>query len=210
MSPVIKFIFESFKNLYKFLAKNYNHAVNRLIFYFNNTHFPSDLTINGTIYLRNKGHLTLGEKVIINSNLRSNPIGGDQRTLMTILDKARLSIGNHVGISNSTFFCTKEIIIEDFVNIGGNCKLYDTDFHSLKFEHRVQENPFEGNNSSIIIRKGAWIGGHVIILKGVEIGMYSIIGAGSVVTKNVPPREIWAGNPAKFIKSYDEIFEINS
>jgi acetyltransferase-like isoleucine patch superfamily enzyme len=55
-------------------------------------------------------------------------------------------------------------------------------------------------SKSIVIKNGAWIGGSSIILKGVIIGSKSIVGAGSVVAKNVPPGEIWAGNPAKFIK----------
>lgn len=44
------------------------------------------------------------------------------------------------------------------------------------------------------------MGAHTIILKGVHIGKGAVIGAGSVVTKNIPENEIWAGNPAKFIK----------
>ena len=52
----------------------------------------------------------------------------------------------------------------------------------------------------IIINKGVFIGAHSIILKGVTIGNSSVVGAGSVVTKSIPEKEIWAGNPAKFIK----------
>jgi acetyltransferase-like isoleucine patch superfamily enzyme len=52
----------------------------------------------------------------------------------------------------------------------------------------------------VTIEDGAFIGGDVIILKGVVIGENSVIGAGSVVAKSVPPGEIWAGNPAKFIR----------
>lgn len=52
----------------------------------------------------------------------------------------------------------------------------------------------------IIIEDGVWIGAHVIVLPGVTIGEGAIIGAGSVVSKNIPPYEIWAGVPAKFIK----------
>ena len=52
----------------------------------------------------------------------------------------------------------------------------------------------------ILIKEGAFIGAHAIILKGVTIGRHSVIGAGAVVTKNVPDNEVWAGNPAKFVK----------
>ena len=53
----------------------------------------------------------------------------------------------------------------------------------------------------VIIENSVFIGAQSIILKGVTIGKNSIIGAGSVVTKNVPANQIWAGNPARFIKN---------
>ena len=49
----------------------------------------------------------------------------------------------------------------------------------------------------------AFIGAHSIVLKGVTIGKHSVIGAGSVVTKNIPDNEVWAGNPARFIRRLD-------
>lgn len=52
----------------------------------------------------------------------------------------------------------------------------------------------------ILIKEGAFIGAHSIVLKGVTIGKYSVIGAGSVITKDIPDNEVWAGNPARFIK----------
>ena len=50
------------------------------------------------------------------------------------------------------------------------------------------------------IGENVFIGGHCVILKGVTIGDGAVIGAGSVVTKSIPAGEIWAGNPAKFIR----------
>lgn len=52
----------------------------------------------------------------------------------------------------------------------------------------------------MVIEENAFIGAHSILLKGVRIGRNSIIGAGSVVTKSVPPNQIWGGNPAKYIR----------
>lgn len=57
----------------------------------------------------------------------------------------------------------------------------------------------------ISIGNDCWIGGSVVILGGCSIGDGSTIGAGAVVTKNVPPRQFWAGNPARFIKNVDEM-----
>lgn len=53
---------------------------------------------------------------------------------------------------------------------------------------------------AVTIREGAFIGAHCVILKGVTIGKNAVVGAGSVVTKSIPDNEIWAGNPAKFIR----------
>ena len=55
-------------------------------------------------------------------------------------------------------------------------------------------------SKAVRIGKRVFIGGHSIILKGVTIGDEAVIGACSVVTRDVPAREIWAGNPARFIK----------
>lgn len=56
-------------------------------------------------------------------------------------------------------------------------------------------------NQAITIEEGVWIGSRAIILGGVLIGENAVIGAGSVVTKNIPAFQVWAGNPCKFIKT---------
>jgi acetyltransferase-like isoleucine patch superfamily enzyme len=60
-----------------------------------------------------------------------------------------------------------------------------------------------GPSRTVIIKKGAWIGANAIILRGVTIGENSVIGAGSVVTKSIPPRVVAVGCPAKIIKYLD-------
>mgnify|MGYP000276404965 CR=1 FL=1 len=167
--------------------------------------YPNKLKINGLLKVKNRGTIILGSNLTINSGKNHNIIGGDTRTNIIVRDGAFFRIGDFSGISNSTFVCTKEITIEDKVLVGGSCKFFDTDFHSIDFESRM--NPYinkmpdrEIKSAGIIVKTGAWIGGNSIILKGVTIGAYSIIGAGSVVSKNIPDNEIWAGNPIKFIR----------
>jgi acetyltransferase-like isoleucine patch superfamily enzyme len=88
------------------------------------------------------------------------------------------------------------------VKIGGNVVIYDTDFHSLNPLERnhIPENLNSLQAKPVLIKKGVFIGAHSIILKGVTLGENAVIGAGSVVTRDVPSNEVWAGNPAKFIK----------
>lgn len=76
----------------------------------------------------------------------------------------------------------------------------DTDFHSIEYAYRIEKPDSHVKTAPIFIGEGAFIGARSIILKGVNIGKHSVIGAGSVVTKNVPDNEIWAGNPARFIR----------
>ena len=79
--------------------------------------------------------------------------------------------------------------------------IIDTDFHSLDWrDRRDGTDIFKKKNRSIHIGNDVFIGAKSIILKGVAIGDKSIIGAGSIVSRNVPSGEIWAGNPAVFIK----------
>lgn len=146
------------------------------------------------------GSILIGANTTINSGRRFNPIGGDTYAMLRTIGTGRIVIGSNVGISNSTIVSRTEIIIEDDVRIGGSCKLYDNDFHSLDLEKRISAHDDDIRSAPIRIKKGAFIGAHCIILKGVTIGEGAVIGAGSVCTKNVPAGEIWAGNPAKRIR----------
>lgn len=157
-------------------------------------------TLNGVIYFSGKNRIKIGDNVRINSGKYYNVIGGDERTILRTLDMGEIIIGNRCGISNSTFISATSIIVEDDVLIGGNCKIFDTDFHPLDANKRISKENSNIKSKPIVIKIGAFIGAHSIILKGVTIGENSIIGAGSVVTKDIPSNEIWGGNPAKFIR----------
>ena len=110
-----------------------------------------------------------------------------------------VNIGKNVSISNSAIYCTKNITISDNVMIGSGTRIWDTDFHSLNYQDRVFGKDIK-RSEAVKIKEGAFIGASVTILKGVTIGKQSIIGACSLVTKDVGDFEVWAGNPAKKIK----------
>lgn len=161
--------------------------------------------INGRLRLYSgKGaKIRFGKNVRINSGMRFNPIGGDAVAILYAQPGATISVGNNCGISNSAIIARSSVVLEDDVMIGGGCKIYDNDFHSIHYDERMQ-NPDPGIRSKpVLIRQGAFIGAHTIILKGVTVGRHSIIGAGSVVTHDIPDNEIWAGNPAVFVKKID-------
>jgi acetyltransferase-like isoleucine patch superfamily enzyme len=87
------------------------------------------------------------------------------------------------------------------VNIGGNVRIFDHDFHALDAEvRRSPRDAAECATRPIVIGDDVFIGTNSIILKGITIGDRAIIGAGSVVTKNVPADCIAAGNPARIVR----------
>ncbi len=155
---------------------------------------------NGIPYIRNFGKINIGENFKATSGKNYNPIGGDTILRIICRKNATISIGDNVGISNSTLHIMNSLIIEDNVLIGGSCKIWDTDFHSIDYKERIYNGDNKILSKAIHIKKNAFVGASSIILKGVTIGENSIIGAGSVVTKSIPDNEIWGGNPAKKIK----------
>jgi len=146
------------------------------------------------------GRLSVGDDCRLNSGFSHNAVGGSLRMGVWIGPGANLSIGNRVGISNSTIVCMNSITIEDDVFIGGDCKIYDTNFHSLLASERIRPPDVGARTAPIVVKARAFIGGHSLILKGTTIGEEAIIGAGSVVARDVPCREIWAGDPARFLR----------
>lgn len=184
--------------------------INRSIYFFINVvklkirrvKTSSNINIRGILKIRNNGSISIGNKVYLISGQKYSPIGGDDKFQLWVGKDAELIIGDRVGIANTTIVSFQKVIIENDVLIGGGCKIYDTDFHPLNAKDRIIGSPksLTSNSKEVKICSGVFIGGHSIILKGVTVGNNSIIGAGSVVTKNIPANEIWAGNPAKFVK----------
>lgn len=175
-------------------------VVNWLVFNSNKIDGPKP-EVRGILLLKNGGgKVSFGENCIINSSKYKNIIGGDVRSSIIVKKNATLTTGTNLRLSNSAIYCAESISIGNDVMIGGSCKIWDTDFHPLHPGARV-ENPNEGYNTKPIkIGNDVFIGGFSIVLKGTSIGDGSIIGAGSVVSGKIPSGEIWAGNPAKFIK----------
>ena len=157
-----------------------------------------NVMIYGKIGIYGDGRITIGNDVTINSIPRFNPIGGI-KTLFQTRHGGRIIIGNNVGISHCAITAYEKVEIQDNVLLGSGVKIYDTDFHSLDYDFRIGNKQGNPIIKPVIIEEGAFIGTMCIILKGVRIGKHSIVGAGSVVTNNVPDGEIWAGNPAKRI-----------
>lgn len=121
-----------------------------------------------------------------------------------------LIFGKNVQINDYVHITAREkVLIEDNVLIASKVFISDLDHgsYSSDVNFDISITPKERGifSKPVIIHKNVWIGENVSILSGVEIGENSIIGAGSVVTKNISMNTIAVGNPAKVIKKYNEI-----
>jgi len=168
--------------------------------------FPLKITFNGLPLFRfsNSSKVVLSESLIFTSNPKINLVGLSKRCSIYVGDDAKLHIGKNSGFSGVSIYCKKNIYIGENVNLGGNVMIWDTDFHPLDYQDRRIHNETKISSKPIHIGDDVFVGANSIILKGVNIGDRSVIGAGSVVSKNVPSDQIWAGNPARFIRNVSE------
>ena len=138
---------------------------------------------------------------------------GDYATLITAPDKridlstwqtdkinGELQLGKYILISPGTSIrSAKKIVIGDSTMIASDVTITDSDWHDI-----YDRTDYVASPKEVIIQENVWIGEKSLILKGSKIGKNSIIGAGSVVSGEVPANVVFAGNPAKEIKKLDE------
>jgi acetyltransferase-like isoleucine patch superfamily enzyme len=152
-----------------------------------------------TIRAKRSSTISIGDNVMFRNRRQDNMLGLNKRSTIEVFENAYLKIGNNTGFSNISIVCATQINIGEHCNFGGNVFMWDTDFHEIDY---LERRNYTGNikTAPITIGDDVFIGANSIILKGVSIGDRSVVGAGSVVTKAIPADEIWAGNPAKFIR----------
>lgn len=152
-------------------------------------------------------YVTIGEKCLIKSEFIFESLSGN------------VMIGNNVHIGGATFICRTQIEVQDDVTMAWGITLYDHNSHSIYWNERQNDNHHcyndymrnNGNNivnknwnnvvgKPIVIQSKVWIGFNVTILKGVTIGEGAVVGACSVVTKDVEAWTVVSGNPATLLK----------
>jgi len=129
-------------------------------------------------------------------NERHDPIYDDYGMTQwhwIVRHKHNLKLGNNTEIGSFTIIDAKEgVIIEDDVKIGWSSVI-------------MSYSSIDNRQGMVVLKSKCSIGAKSIIMPGVTIGANSIIGANSLVNKNIPPNEIWFGSPAKFIKKIAEL-----
>ena len=185
---------------------------NKIYFFLNNIKYGKNFRVFNHLYLKiHVGALVqIGNNCTIMSGAGLNPLSRNIKTCIYVGKKATLKLGNDVGVSSSTLWVKESVSIGNSVAIGADCIIMDTDAHNLDWKIRCSEETNEYGESvdmvtaasaPIVIEDNVLVGARCIILKGVTIGARSIIGSGSIVTKDIPSDCIAAGNPCKVIKS---------
>lgn len=128
-----------------------------------------------------------------------------QSKLRTMSPTARIEIGDNVGFNSISIMARSQLVqIGSGTMIGGNCQISDSDGHPLWPPESRAHYPGSEFDAPVKIGANVFIGINVIVLKGVEIGDNSVIGAGSVVTSPIPPNCVAGGVPAKVVRELSD------
>lgn len=208
---ILRYIYKAYWMFNIKIAPVYQTWFTKLLFLMNGVQYGKNLVAEGIPFINVSlnGSFSVGDNFIMHNDKFHNSNGRREQCMFKVVNDAKLTIGNNVGMSATAIMCHQKVTIGDNVMIGGNTVIYDTDFHSLKADNRTDSKSDKSNTAKapVKIHDNVFIGSHCTILKGVTIGECSIVGSCSVVTKSIPPYQIWAGNPARFIREIKQVYE---
>jgi acetyltransferase-like isoleucine patch superfamily enzyme len=149
---------------------------------------PSFISVRGKIkIIRKNGNISIDNFTDLWPGVKLSCFGNDKS------NKSHIKIGKNCSIGDRTeIHARKRVEIKDNTIVAWDCIIMDRDYHATSGITEMIK--------PILIKKNVWIGCRAIILKGVTIGEGAIVAAGSVVTKDVDPFTVVAGNPARSIK----------
>lgn len=147
------------------------------------------VSVNGKPIVDNQGEMVFGDEVRVWS-----PI---VRAQLYTGKKGKLIVGRNARLNGVHIDARELVQIGENVRIAPYTIILDSDFHDTK------DHFSDGASSPVIIERDVWIATRATILKGVTIGHGSVIAAGSVVTKSIPPKSVAGGVPARVLKKID-------
>lgn len=148
--------------------------------------------------------IVVGDNFVACGVASRNSIGVNQKVIIkTTSANASIFIGDNVGVSGCSISSAVSISIGDGTLIGSGVLITDNDAHAVHPDLR-KDNAYTLSRP-VVIGRNVFVGARAIILKGVNIGDGTVIGAGSVVTKNIPAMSIAAGNPAVVVGQIKDV-----
>jgi UDP-2-acetamido-3-amino-2,3-dideoxy-glucuronate N-acetyltransferase len=141
-------------------------------------------------------------KIYAFANLYGCEIGDESKIGAFVEIQKGARIGRRVKVSSHTFIC-EGVTIEDGVFIGHGVMFINDRYPRATTPSGELQTEADWECVPTLVKRGASIGSNATILCGVTIGEQAIVGAGSVITHDVPPRTIVAGNPARVIRPVD-------
>jgi acetyltransferase-like isoleucine patch superfamily enzyme len=145
--------------------------------------------------------IRIGDDVVLDSMNRNHHVNMHSPVKL-LADKsgAIIEIGSETRVHGSCIHACASVRIGKRCLVASNCQIIDSNGHELSLEEPERRVRTEDRARPVTIEDAVWIGTSSIILPGVTIGYGSIIGAGSVVTRDIPPRVLAAGNPARVVR----------
>ena len=190
MSLLVRHVFVLQIIFYKFIFHSFTVGINPKIwgkFYI-------------IIYEPQKGRIKIGKNLWMVSEEGRSGITFYSHPKLTTIGAGQIIIGDNVALNGTVITSKKKVVIGNNCMIAPNVIIVDTDFHlHWPPEKRFEQVPAK-YDQEVNIKSNVWIGMNSIVLKGVTIGANSIIGAGSVVTSDIPENVVASGNPARIIK----------
>lgn len=151
---------------------------------------PHTVRLTGRPHVRNwRGTLVIGDRVLLFS--------AAAKLDLAVFPGARLEIGDRTFVNFGTSISAHESVrIGPDCHIGPHCMIMDNAFHHLDPARRNETPP----SQPVTLESTVWLGARVLVLPGVTIGEGSVVGAGSVVTRDIPPGVLAAGMPARVLR----------
>jgi maltose O-acetyltransferase len=147
------------------------------------------VTLRGRPKVVNQGRMTFGDRVRLDSTVATLEL--------VALPGGHLEIGDNVFVNyGSSLVSSAHVRVGDGCLIGTHVMVMDCDFH------RVEDKAWDTTGRPVVLEERVWLGNRSIVLKGVTIGHDAVVAAGSVVTKDVPPRTVVAGVPARVVRRF--------
>jgi len=148
--------------------------------------------------------IRIGDRSVLCSDSRFTALGVNHSVVLrTLCPGAEIVIGNDCGISGGSICAALRVELGNECLLGANVTIADTDFHAIKpAGRRFNNNPQEIGVAPVKIEGNVFIGAGAVVLKGVCVGRNSVIGAMSVVSKDLQANSIACGSPVRILRSF--------